>query len=311
MGGEITMNIIKILTILIPILSVITSTTLVIWYRKRVRRTLNTINEMIDSALKGNYTESIYDESLLSAVEIKFSHFLASSQLSAKNLANDKIKIKELISDISHQTKTPLSNILLYAQLLKEHSLPPESEACVIAMNQQAMKLSFLIDSLIKTSRLETEVFTLLPKLNALHPMLLEIMKQIQPKAIDKQINLSVFKTTESAYFDYKWTVEAIYNIVDNAVKYTPSCGYINISVVSYELFCRINIEDNGIGITEAQQSKIFQRFYRSPSVSDIEGVGIGLYLAREIVTRQGGYIKVISEPGKGSTFSVFLLKES
>ena len=94
-------------------------------------------------------------------------------------------------------------------------------------------------------------------------------------------------------------------NILSNAVKYTPSGGAVTLQAISYELFCRINVTDTGPGISEEEQPKIFQRFYRA--ASDAEGVGIGLYLAREIVTRQGGYIKVDSEVGRGSTFSVFL----
>ena len=113
-----------------------------------------------------------------------------------------------------------------------------------------------------------------------------------------------------SACFDLKWTIEAISNIVDNAVKYTSEQGKIVVSVKEYEMFVRIDIEDNGIGISEEETAKIFLRFYRSQRVSDEKGVGIGLYLTREIISRQGGYIKVSSELEKGSCFSVFLPKQ-
>ena len=110
-----------------------------------------------------------------------------------------------------------------------------------------------------------------------------------------------------SACFDLKWTAEALYNILDNALKYTPPGGEIRVTAQAYELFCRIDVSDTGIGISEDEIPKIFSRFYRSSAVSQEEGVGIGLYLSREIITLQGGYIKVSSEPGKGSCFSVFL----
>ena len=94
---------------------------------------------------------------------------------------------------------------------------------------------------------------------------------------------------------------------MDNAIKYTPQGGKVRVTVQAYELFCWIDISDTGIGISEDEIPKIFSRFYRSSAVSQEEGVGIGLYLTREIITMQGGYIKVSSEPDKGSCFSVFL----
>ena len=95
-----------------------------------------------------------------------------------------------------------------------------------------------------------------------------------------------------------------------NAVKYTPEGGQIRVSVESWEMYVKIDIADTGIGISEQHQGAIFKRFYREDIVHDVDGIGIGLYLAREIVTLQGGYIRVTSEVGKGSTFSVFLFRE-
>ena len=121
--------------------------------------------------------------------------------------------------------------------------------------------------------------------------------------------NIQQMQDTDAfAVFDFKWTAEALANIVDNAIKYTEH-GTITISAVSYEMFARIDISDTGSGIPETEQAKIFARFYRSNSVQKQEGVGIGLYLARQIISGEGGYIKVASVPGKGSTFSIFLPK--
>lgn len=278
--------------------------------RRKQRRTLNTLNRMIDAAISGTFTEDTYDESLLSSVEARFAQYLKAMEISSKELAADKDKIKELISDISHQTKTPIANILLYSQLLSEQTLSPECESCVSTLNKQALRLNFLVDSLVKTSRLETDIFTLHPSINEIMPMLMDTCKQVTKKALEKNIEIITTPTRETAYFDYKWTSEAILNILDNAIKYSPQDKPILIRVVSYELFCRIDIEDNGIGIAENEQVKIFQRFYRSPLVSTMEGVGIGLYLSRQIIGKEGGYIKLSSVIDKGSTFSVFLLKQ-
>lgn len=262
---------------------------------------------MVDAAIDGSFVESVYDESALSAVEAKLARYLSICTLSSKNLLTEKDKIKGLISDISHQTKTPIANILLYSQLLSEHELPEDCATCVQALSSQAEKLNFLIGALVKMSRLETGIITVSPKQETIQRLLDEVRDQIMLKADTKEVSVVMEDTAANACFDLKWTVEAVCNIVDNAVKYTERGGSIIVKVVPYEMFCRIDIVDNGIGIAPSEQSKIFNRFYRSGDVSQFEGIGIGLYLAREILAAEGGYIKVSSTPGSGSVFSVFL----
>ena len=278
-----------------------------VWTRLRTRRMLDTLGKMLDDAIRGEFRESLYDESRLSALETRMAHYLSSNTVSARNLAAEKDAIKTLIGDISHQTKTPIANLLLYAQLLAEQDLPPESRASVSALEGQAEKLRFLIDALVKTSRLESGVLAMTPKRHGLQQLLEDAAAQAAPRAETRGIALTVEPTDLSARFDPKWTTEALYNLVDNAVKYTPTGGSVTLRAVGYELFCRIDVTDTGPGIPEAEQAKIFQRFYRSPAVSGEEGVGIGLYLARQIAAGQGGYLKVTSRPGEGSTFSLFL----
>lgn len=282
----------------------------VILQRRKTKKILKTLHAMLDSAMDGSFTEKSFDESLLSSVENRFNQYLSASEVSVRNLTSEKNKIKELIADISHQTKTPLANILLYAQLLEEQELPEQSSVCVKSLNEQAQKLSFLITSLVKLSRLETGILTLHPTYQSVQPMLDEVKTQCASAAAQKQLDIFVDSTNASAIFDLKWTTEAVCNLVDNAIKYTPANGTIHISVKVYELFCRINVADSGIGISETEQAKIFTRFYRSQSVSEQEGVGIGLYLTRQILAQQGGYIKVASSLGNGAVFSAFLPKK-
>ena len=176
------------------------------------------------------------------------------------------------------------------------------------ALYKQLEKLRFLIDSLVKLSRLENGIISLAPQQAVLQPLLESVVEQYAAKAAEKGLSLRLHDTDISATFDMKWTAEVLANIVDNAIKYTEH-GTIRISAVSYEMFARIDISDTGSGIPETEQTKIFARFYRSKAVQEQEGVGIGLYLARQIITGEGGYIKVASVSGKGSTFSVFLPK--
>lgn len=281
---------------------------IILWSYKRTRKAMKNIEHMLDAAMDGSFTESRFDESELSALETRFAHYLSASETSAHNVAIEKDKIKSLIADISHQTKTPVANLLLHSELLMEEDLPASAKANVDAMYRQSEKLRFLIDSLVKLSRLENGIIALSPQHTALQPMLQSIAEQYAAKADEKGLSLHLHDTDISAAFDAKWTAEALSNIVDNAIKYTES-GSITISAVAYEMFVRIDISDTGIGISEEEQPRIFTRFYRSENVKTQDGVGIGLYLARQIISGEGGYIKVTSTPGKGSAFSVFLPK--
>lgn len=291
--------------VIIALICIVTAVTAIIIYRRRTVKIIRSLDKMIDKAINGTFTEENIDESMLSSVEAKLAGYLSASELSAKNVAAEKEWIKELISDISHQTKTPIANILLYTDLLKEQELNEQARTCAEETAAQAEKLSFLIITLVKLSRLETGVFTLSPTKGELMPMLEKIYRQYLPKAEEKGLCFTLEQTEAQAVFDEKWCSEAIGNIVDNAIKYTDS-GFVTISVKEYEMFCSVVISDSGQGIAEEEQGRIFTRFYRSPSVSQKDGIGVGLYLAREIVNGCGGYIKVSSEINKGTTFSVF-----
>ena len=290
------------------LLCFLTAAVIVYWNRRKAGKTMEAIEKMLDAAMAGSFSESGFDESKLSALETKFAHYLSAAETSSRNVAQEKNRIKSLIADISHQTKTPIANLLLYSELLMEEDLPPSAKANVEALYDQSEKLRFLIDSLVKLSRLENGILSLSPQPTALQPLLRGIAEQYAAKAAEKGLSLQLRDTDTTATFDMKWTAEALANVVDNAIKYTEY-GVITISAVSYELFARVDISDTGPGIPENEQAKIFTRFYRSKAVQKQEGVGIGLYLARQIISGEGGYIKVTSAPGKGSTFSVFLPK--
>lgn len=279
--------------------------------RRKARALMERLDEMLDAAIDGTFSERAFDETLLSAVESRLNRYLMASAVSARNLSTEKAKIQTLLADISHQTKTPIANIRLYAQLLAEQELPPESRDCVAALDSQTEKLSFLITSLVKLSRLETGVFTLRPSPASLTPMLAAVADQFGPIAAEKGLTLTVEETDATAVFDGKWTAEAVGNLLDNAIKYTPAGGTVRVSATAYELFTRIDVADTGVGVAEGERAEIFSRFYRSPSAAAQEGVGIGLYLAREILAGQGGYIKVSGNPGGGSIFSVFLPRKA
>ena len=191
--------------------------------------------------------------------------------------------------------------------MLGDKPLPDDCRDCVQALSAQADKLRFLIEALVKAGRLETGVIAVHPKANSVAALVSDALDEAAPKAQAKGITLSGTDVDASACFDRKWTGEALGNLLDNAIKYTPAGGSVTVSVVPYELFCRIDVADTGIGLTEDESARVFERFYRAPAAHDAPGVGLGLYLAREIAAANGGYIKVSSRPGAGSTFSLFL----
>lgn len=278
-----------------------------LWERRRTAKTIERMELMIDAAVNGTFCEQDFDESMLSRLESSLAAYLSANEVSARNLTAEKDKIKTLISDISHQTKTPISNLLLYTELLKEQEMSGEARDYVAQLHAQSEKLSFLITALVKISRLETGILVMRPKVRRVPGLLKGVEAEYAPHAAAKGLKLMVESSIEvQAVYDEKWTAEALGNIVDNAIKYTDS-GCVRVRVKPYELFVCIEVEDTGPGISEQELGAIWGRFYRSPKVQGKEGLGIGLFLAREIISGQGGYIKVKSKPGKGSVFSLYL----
>ncbi|XCP86460.1 HAMP domain-containing sensor histidine kinase [Roseburia hominis] len=233
-------------------------------------------------------------------------------QYARESALSQKQEIQQMVSDISHQLKTPIANIMMYQDMLAMHSLSKEKEdACICILQQEVRKLDFLVQALMKMSRLESAMIVLEQKRADLCQCVAQALAGITRRAGEKLLAVRTECPEECmACIDRKWTVEAIENVLDNAVKYSGDGKSIEISITELEMYARLDIRDEGPGIAEEQFEKIFRRFYRAPEVHDAEGVGIGLYLTREILSRQGGYIKVESKVGEGSCFSLYFLKE-
>lgn len=281
----------------------------VIYDHIKTKRILYRIQRMLDAAIEGTFQESAFDESLYSATENKLGKYLSASEISARKTAEEKERIKTMIADISHQTKTPLANILLYTELLKEQEQPAENQESLELLENQAQKLKFLIASLVKLSRLETGILVVQRKKTDIFSLLEDAEKQFANQAKAKGLYLRIFSEEArgiNACFDPKWTLEALGNLIDNAIKYTDQGG-VTVRAKAYQLFVCIQVSDTGRGISEEEQAKVFGRFYRSPEAAGQDGVGIGLYLAREILKQESGYVKVSSRKGAGTVFSMYL----
>ena len=265
-----------------------------LWQWTARRRTVQRLDNMLEQSISSGFTEEHFDETELSALETKFARFLCGSAHTQKTMKTEQEAVKTLISDISHQTRTPIANLLVYASLLTESDLSPRQREQVQALLTQGEKLSFLIQTLVKASRLETGIVVPTPTLGPVAPLLEATVEQERPAAEKKKITLQNLPFVGDASFDPRWTSEAL-------------GGRVTVSAQMLETFCRVDVTDTGPGIPEEEQGGIFNRFYRGASTHSAEGLGLGLYLAREILSLQGGYIKVSSKPGNGSTFSLYL----
>lgn len=283
-----------------------------------LRRKLTTFSDslccLLDDMLNGEIEplQTSEEENLFNKINYRLARLYEVIQENRRSITKERTELQELISDISHQVKTPIANLKMVNTTLLEQSMSVEKQQeFLTACGGQLDKLDFLMQAMIKTSRLETGVISLEMKTQPIYDTLAAALGGILLNAERKHITVDVkCKEELTVLHDRKWTSEALFNILDNAVKYTSENGNVHVSVQDWEMYLKIDITDTGKGISESHQGAIFKRFYREEEVHDTSGIGIGLYLAREIITMQGGYIKVFSEAGQGSTFSVFLPHE-
>ena len=280
--------------------------------RYQIEKFADDVCETIDAAMADRRPQNFhpYEDSLTAKVQGKLLQYYDIMHEGRLQSRQDKETLQSLVSDISHQVKTPVANMKLYTGILHRPGIPEEKrELFLNTMDAQIGKLDFLMQSLIKMSRLETGTFVLHMEEAPLDKTIAQAISTVWAKADRKNIQLSAdCAPSITVQHDPKWTAEALGNILDNGVKYTPEGGSISVSVRPWQFYTRIDISDTGIGIREEHYHDIFQRFYRAQETAAEEGVGLGLYLANGIITRQKGYISVKSNVGEGTTFSVYLL---
>lgn len=280
-------------------------------FRSETGRVLQQLSDLLETLIDLRETDvvSTLGDDLFSKLQVQTLKLTGILRAHNQQIAQERDNIQQLISDIAHQLKTPLANLQLYASFLQDEGLPQEERREFTGnIRIQLDKLTWLMENLIQLSRLEGGVIQLTPRCTSVNSVILSALHQCCQKAQDKGIAVEFHPQGEVlAFLDEKWTAEALFNLLDNAVKYTPRGGRIVVQAESYEIYLRIDIQDTGSGIAEEEIPRLFQRFYRGSNAREAEGVGVGLYLAREIVSRQDGYIKVESKLGKGSRFSVFL----
>lgn len=287
--------------------------TIVVTYIKYIFNKLLKVNMYIENIINNDYKikDDFKEEGIFNRIYSDLNKLSRSLNLKVRNLDKEKESIKELVTDISHQLKTPLASLKLYNTLLIEEELEEEEKMEFLQTNKLSInKLHNLIDSLVNISRLEANMISIKKENKGIKATLTKAIDSVRVKANQKQISIELEDFDDiQILHDSKWTEESIFNVIDNGVKYTDKNGKINISVSQTINFVRIDIKDNGIGIDKLEFNNIFKRFYRNSEVEDIEGSGVGLYLSRKILEQQGGNIIISSKKGEGSKFSLFLTK--
>lgn len=297
--------------LLLCLAALFVSTVYFLWQWKKLDR-------ILDSCWQGRLDGSDCDgddrldieETRESRIVSQLRRILSSARARERQAIEEKNQTMELIADLSHQFKTPLTNIVMNMEILQDASLDEDRRKEFLEHTKnQADKMQWLMADLLKASRLENGVIRFTAENTGIKETIAKALGAVYAQASSRNIELVVEEFQDfDLYHNPKWTAEAMSNILENAIKYSPENSCIRIALSRLDIYTRITIIDEGIGIPESEYHLIFKRFYRGGKVEQQEGSGLGLYLAQLIVQCEGGYITVSSKVGKGSRFSVFLL---
>lgn len=285
-----------------------------IFYRQK-NKMYQSASRLLDELLDGKAVSlTDLEEGEISALAGKARRLSEKLQFEIGQAEREKEQVKSLISDMSHQLKTPLANIMMYEEILSSDGAEgrelsrEEQKKFLRKMHVQSEKVNWILNSLFKMVKLEQNVIVFEAGPNLIRKTILDAVNLIYEKAQKKQIEIETEYFPDCSLFhNPKWTTEVFANLLENAVKYTPEGGKVTIGMRRFEMYTEIWIRDTGMGISQEELTEIFKRFYRSRDVENLEGSGIGLYLSKLILEKEKGYMNVASQKGVGSCFSVFL----
>lgn len=276
--------------------------------RRDVDQFATQMEQSLDAVIAGNVEDEVLEDSLFAKLQEKLlrtNHIFALREQKNKK---EREQLQSLISDISHQSRIPIANQRIYLDLLAEEVQSEAGRQALGSLEHQTERLQFLMESMIKLSRMESGIIQITKTPQDLMETIRKAVAENVVAAAKKTQQISVDGPAQlTLMHDARWTMEAIGNVLENAVKYTGAGGRIQVTVRRQEMFTVIAIADNGRGIAPERQAQIFGRFYREPEVHELPGIGIGLYLTRKIIEAQDGYVDVVSQPGEGATFRIHL----
>lgn len=277
-----------------------------LYYRRLIRR----MSEMLKRYQNGVWGQETLADTRESRLEGQLRKILRQSVSLREQAQKDRESLAGLLSDLSHQLKTPLANLVMDEELLREGGLSDEERRRFLDhMEEQTKKMQWLLSALVKSSRLEHGILHFQAEMQEIRPTLAQSVSAVYSQAQEKEISIEMdTEKDRKLYHNRKWTAEALTNILENAVKYSPRGSRIQIGIEPLSIYTKINILDQGPGVPKDEYNQIFQRFYRGRHMGEEEGTGLGLYLAQVILAQEKGYVTVSANPEGGSCFSVFLL---
>jgi len=271
------------------------------WFYKKNQDEIGEIRKMINLLRKSEFPKSefAYEDNIINSLRSDFESLAYYLEILTEQSRIDKESTKSLVTDISHQIKTPLAALKTSLEVWDVNSSKDEQEEFAGRCKLQLTRIEGLANALVQISRLETGIVEIKKQELSIFDTIVTAVNQIYPNALEKEIEISLVATDELKSLliphDPKWLAEAIINILENAVKYNPQKSEVVLRMSKREIYLRIEIEDKGIGIPVEERSKVFKRFYRGSSdvVKGQNGSGVGLYLTREILLRHQGNITI------------------
>lgn len=280
-----------------------------LYYLKCLKRMQKLLRDYQET---GTACFSTMKETRESKLENTLQRLLDQAEKKEAQAKRERDEVASLLSDLTHQLKTPMANVIMYTELLEDENLTPEErQRFTYLARTQAKKMQWLLGNMLKASQLERGMISFSAEYTGIRETIRQAVSSVYAQAEERDIMIKVEPFEDrKLYHNPRWTAEAMENILDNAVKYSPSGSVVTVRVQPMENYTQIEISDQGIGISGEEYNKIFRRFYRSSNAAQTEGSGLGLYLAQLILNNEKGYVTAVSRPGEGSSFRIFLLNE-
>ena len=296
------------LIVFILILSII-----VFKYNHSESKKINEIAKYIEEINRGNYKLNIEEntEDELSILKNELYKITIMLKEVAENSQKDKTTLKDSLSDISHQIKTPITSILIMLDnILSDENMPEDIKKDFIKdIKREIVNIKFLVESILKLSKIDSNSIKFIKKEVFIKDIINEAVKNVSMLSELKNIEIIVSGDDSiKTICDLKWQVEAITNILKNCIEHSYENRKIYINYNQNNMYTELKIEDNGTGIDAKDLPHIFERFYKGKNSSS-DSVGIGLALSKSIIESNNGYIQVDSELNKGTTFIIKYLK--
>lgn len=287
---------------------------IVVWGFKKIYKKIRALKKDMEDLLDGKVNIDI-DETLegdIGELSFAFNDIRKRLKSNIESLNSEKVFLINLLSDISHQLKTPLSSLTLFNDILieREEEITIEERSNFLNNSRiQLVKMDWLIKSLLKLAKIDAGAIIFNKKYQSLNKTIEKSTEVLYGKIIEKNINIIFNEESFYMNHDNEWLSEAFINIIKNSIDYVEFGGYIKISLESNSIFKRVIIEDNGCGIKKEEVKKIFARFYKNKNNKNKESVGIGLSLSESIIESHGGIIEVESIVSKYTKFIITFLK--